>query len=1042
MSSASTSSQQNEPAEIYFTCLWRKPQARKHKTWEGDGVLCIKGSSCTIRSSETGLQIASGSWPHEQNCEPGKILMVSGKEVELDEPISPKDLAKYIQVQHHEADLPLQTRTSLPQRSNSTQNINLKFKCPLKVASSSTFRNPECVIRSRFFANSALSQPFNTPSFATANTKKREREEIGNQSSECRTAPITVLPHILSPLSSRPRLSLTGDLHETQKSNENQSFVCLYRRLTGLAPKKKLTWDGDGILCLSNSQRGTMAVLKDLPTDKVLASMLLGTNLDFQPQALVKVGSREVQIQRSATDSEIKDLEQTAQRLPETDWAEVVKPDSTCGMFKSPMVLDNSRNALQSHLSSGDLVVLTKPNHSWMLKHNTNNATVVDVVVDPVLIKSLKPHQLEGLKFMYECTMGMRDFDGNGCILADEMGLGKSVQAISLLWTLLRQNPIAGQGPVVKRAMIVCPVTLAKNWQREIYKWLGRSRLNVFVADGKCNIKQFTCSLFYKVLIIGYEKLRTLGKELNCLHPPIGLIIADEGHRLKSIEAKTTQALRSLNTIRRVVLSGTPIQNNLTEYYSMVDFVNPGILNDHRTFKKTFEQPILKSREPHCTLAQRSQGEARAEELATMSRSFVLRRGSEVIAQYLPPRHDYCVFVSPTLVQRKIYEAILDSTEIRAVFSGDTSQHLVLINTLKKLCNSPGLLMNENSIKTLKQNSSELFPPWVTRDDIQLSGKLLALSEFLKALKKRNEEKIILVSNFTSTLDIIETHCKEMNYSFCRLDGKTPQNQRDNIVQVFNGSSPRAQFIFLLSSKSGGVGLNLIGASRLILFDGDWNPATDLQAMARIWRQGQKKTCHIYRFLTTGTIDECVFQRQITKMGLATDLMHKPKPGEEVSNSSNAFTKSELRRLFELHADTKCYTHDLLDCGCLSQKKARESEDEDSLVETGYVSLQEAEYDSEASLPGSDLVAFMPASQFRASAKPETTKMKKKLAELETWLHVDPTDPTSLDDLDDDILNETISNLSLDTPRDYNSVNCDELHKGTLITFVFSKAHL
>jgi DNA repair and recombination protein RAD54B len=237
------------------------------------------------------------------------------------------------------------------------------------------------------------------------------------------------------------------------------------------------------------------------------------------------------------------------------------------------------------------------------------------------------------------------------------------------------------------------------------------------------------------------------------------LIIADEGHRLRSIEAKTTQALRSLKTKRRVVLSGTPIQNNLTEYYAMVDFVNPGILEDYRTFKKKFEQPILKSREPCCNPVQRSEGEARAEELAKMSRHYVLRRGSEVIQEHLPPRHDYCVFISPTTVQRNIYQAVLDSPETRAIFSGDISQHLVLMNTLKLLCNvekiiflalckfrsvtdckivdlvypqSPGLLMNEYSIKSLGQISSTLFPAWVTRDDVQLSGKMQSMKDFFR----------------------------------------------------------------------------------------------------------------------------------------------------------------------------------------------------------------------------------------------------------------------------------------------------------------------
>ncbi|KAH9816886.1 P-loop containing nucleoside triphosphate hydrolase protein [Melampsora americana] len=580
--------------------------------------------------------------------------------------------------------------------------------------------------------------------------------------------------------------------------------------------------------------------------------------------------------------------------------------------------------------------------------------------------------------------------------------------------------------------MIVCPVTLVKNWAREMNKWLGRSRLNMFVADGKSNIKHFTSSPYYNIIIIGYERLRTLSQEINVVYPPIGLIIADEGHRLKSIEAKTTQALRTLKTQRRVVLSGTPIQNNLNEYYAMVDFVNPGILSDLKSFKKKFEQPIAKSREPGSTPSQKALGRSRAEELAELSDSYVLRRGSDVISHHLPPRHDYCLFIDLAAAQKKIYAATLASPEIRAVFSGESSQQLVLINTLKKLCNSAGLLMNETSIQNLAKNSSTLFPSWVTRNDIKLSGKMIALASFLKILHEKTDEKIILVSNFTSTLDVIEAHCRSQNYSLCRLDGKTPQNKRDDIVQTFNRMTARSQFVFLLSSKSGGVGLNLIGASRLILFDSDWNPATDLQAMARIWRQGQKKACHIYRFLATGTIDECIFQRQVTKTGLATDLIKDAGVSREVLDRGNTFTSDELKRLFELHTGTPCHTHDLLGCRCFETKTTDEvAEDAAGQAESDSDSLPEASQ------------MFQPATQYKPS---NLQKEPKKLAELETWDHINTSLSDSLEELDDSILYDTIVDLkskhveSDDEDEDSNE-NVRSTTKGGEITFVFHKTN-
>ncbi|KAI8453075.1 SNF2 family N-terminal domain-containing protein [Phakopsora pachyrhizi] len=887
---------------------------------------------------------------------------------------------------------------------NSSSKLSLKFKSPMQTGSGShnSLRKPSNNLpsSSKYFSSS-LSQSFSLSSTPKTSVKRSVDElEFIPTSTPQRSS----ISHDTTTVK-RPRLNSDKQLQDVltpptrcgdEPGSENQPyshFICLYRKTHGLAPKKNITWDGDGYLTLFKSQRGEMAVLKDANSGKMLGNVLLGLKFNMTPGVKLKLASREIEIQRRATESEILNLERSAKKHEEADWSEIVK--------NARLELKNPIKAVSSSArrSGGPMydpkapgaVVLTRPDSNWLKINNQKNLEVLDVVVDPLISKALRPHQIDGVNFMYECVMGMREIGGNGCILADEMGLGKSLQAIALLWTLIRQSPIAGQDPFVKRAIIVCPVTLVKNWAREINKWLGRSRLNVFVADGKIPIRHFTSGSTYKVLIIGYEKLRLLAKEINSAYPPVGLIIADEGHRLKSVEAKTTKALRTLKTQRRVVLSGTPIQNNLTEYYAMVDFVNPGILGDYRSFKKIFEQPILKSREPSCSIGQKALGETRAEELAQLSKNYVLRRGSEMMAQHLPPRHDYCVFISLTEVQRKIYEAILDSQEIREVFSGDVSQHLVLINTLKKLCNSPGLLMDEKSIKSLSEISSSLLPAWVTRDDVELSGKLIALAEFLSVLRKKNEEKIIVVSNYTKTLDIIETHCRVKRYSFCRLDGKTPQNQRDTIVQSFNRSSPSAQFVFLLSSKSGGVGLNLIGASRLILFDGDWNPATDLQAMARIWRQGQQRPCHIYRFLLTGTIDECVFQRQVTKMGLATDLISdSKKEGDDFSGGGNTFTKDELRKLFELYSDTSCHTHDLLACRCLDQV-GQGVEPEIEIIEVD----DEGDSDSDEveELPDFDQIGFLPATQYNPSISQggKKSKTQKKLAELETWLHIDPT---------------------------------------------------
>ncbi|KAJ3047248.1 DNA repair and recombination protein rad54b, partial [Rhizophlyctis rosea] len=232
---------------------------------------------------------------------------------------------------------------------------------------------------------------------------------------------------------------------------------------------------------------------------------------------------------------------------------------------------------------------------------------------------------------------------------------------------------------------------------------------------------------------------------------------------------------------------------------------------------------------------------------------------------------------------------------------GGGSGVLKYIGVLTKLVNSPVLVADEKDIV------GECGVDWASL--CASSGKISLLMDLLAEVKAATQEKIVVVSNWTQTLDVIEKLCTEKEYSYLRLDGSTPVQKRQEYVDQFNSSN--RHFLFLLSSKAGGVGLNLVGASRLVLFDIDWNPALDQQAMARVWRDGQRKEVKIYRFLTTGTIEEKIYQRQITKIGLSDALMD-----DKDAAAVNSFTASELRDLFTLDERTACLTHELLRCRC------------------------------------------------------------------------------------------------------------------------------
>jgi DNA repair and recombination protein RAD54B len=538
---------------------------------------------------------------------------------------------------------------------------------------------------------------------------------------------------------------------------------------------------------------------------------------------------------------------------------------------------------------------------------------IVDVVLDPLLGRKLRPHQREGVKFLYECVMGMRSFNGQGALLADEMGLGKTLQTIALIWTLLKQNPIHGSSGVIKKALIVCPVTLMDNWKREFNKWLGNQNIGVFVADGqKIRLSDFTHGRSYSVMIIGYEKLRTVQEELK-KGGGIDIVVADEGHRLKTKENKAAQAIKNLNTPMRVVLSGTPMQNDLSEFYVMVDFVNPGLLGTYNTFKKEFEVPIMKSRQPGASAKDLEKGTARGEELSSLTKEFILRRPATILNEFLPPKTEYVLFCKPTQAQAEVYQHVLESPVFGKVL-GSPEASLQLITILKKVCNSPTLLtMTEKTAEPSNNNVATLLesiPSSLLRmSPLVASSKMRILDRMVRRLSETTAEKIVLVSNYTSTLDLLGQHLSGLSLPFLRLDGSTPAAKRQDLINQFNKTDASKNFAFLLSAKSGGAGINLIGASRLILFDVDWNPATDLQAMARIHRDGQKLPVKIYRFLMAGGMDEKIYQRQITKMGLADSVVDGKK-------NDASFSAEELRDLFRLDLHASCQTHDLLGCDC------------------------------------------------------------------------------------------------------------------------------
>ncbi|KAI6045738.1 DNA repair protein, SNF2 family [Pisolithus marmoratus] len=557
-------------------------------------------------------------------------------------------------------------------------------------------------------------------------------------------------------------------------------------------------------------------------------------------------------------------------------------------------------------------------------KDKKGKAPKVPVVIDPRLSKVLRPHQVEGVKFLYKCTTGMMVENQYGCIMADEMGLGKTLQCIALLWTLVKQSPHPGK-PSIEKCIIACPASLVKNWANELVKWLGKDAVSVLAVDGKGGkaelIEKVTRwveargrNVTQPVMIVSYETLRTLSPYLaNC---SIGLLLCDEGHRLKNSDSLTFRALNALDVKRRVILTGTPIQNDLSEYFSLLNFANPNFLGSREEFRKNFENAIIRGRDADATSEVQAQCEKKLKELGNLVAKFIIRRTNDLLSKYLPVKYEHVVFCRLSEFQLALYRLFISSPEIKALLRGTESQPLKAINILKKLCNHPELLDLPDDLHGSEKLIPEGFGGVGTagRDKnkhqtvhCEWGGKFIVLERFLHQISTTTNDKIVLISNYTQTLDLFEKLCRSKKYGFFRLDGSMSITKRQKLVDQFNDPTGK-EFVFLLSSKAGGCGINLIGANRLILFDPDWNPAADQQALARVWRDGQKKECFVYRFISTGTIEEKIFQRQASKQALSSAVV------DEKEDTERHFSIEALRQLFTFNEETVCDTHDTFKC--------------------------------------------------------------------------------------------------------------------------------
>ncbi|EPY54096.1 ATP-dependent DNA helicase Rdh54 [Schizosaccharomyces cryophilus OY26] len=649
--------------------------------------------------------------------------------------------------------------------------------------------------------------------------------------------------------------------------------------------KKHKTWEGDGYLV----REGNNYTIYDADWSKIGSSNI--RDFSFGEGDIFRVGGKEITVENMMSS---EDFHKGC--LLNVQLKEVHVPDTYMSRkkvsFQSPVSQTSnvqrkvrvSQQPRHDPSAAGSLV-MQRP-IPW------NDEEHVDVVVDTFLSKRLQPHQRDGVCFLYNSLTGINSKYGHCAILADEMGLGKTLQTITVIWTLLKQNYQASKNATIKNAMIVAPVTLLQNWHNEFYKWLGRERIQVYLAKSQADFDEFFRNRNYSVLIIGYEMACCCLRKAT-LPGKIDLLVCDEAHRLKSIQSQTWIVLHKLKVERKLLLTGTPMQNDLMEFYSMVNFLIPGLLGSVSSFKNQFEKPIIRSRAMYATERDQLMGNARLNRLLEYTKDFILRRKTNVLAKHLPPRHDIVMFISPTTNQKKVYKDTLHNYK-RFSQEEKKGKHLVTLSLLSRICNS-SLLID-------KLHSEHLE----FRDLLNSSGKLKVVKSLLE-LFSTQKAKTVIVSQYTETLKLLQRLLVGLKLPYLTLLGSTSTSERGNLVDKFNNSSFFETAVILLSSKAGGCGLSLTGASRLILYEPSWNPAQDLQALSRIYRTGQRDSTGIYILLSAGMLDERILIRQNTKQGLSDSFLDSDE-----SQRQNCFASDDLKELFTYDETETCLINQLL----------------------------------------------------------------------------------------------------------------------------------
>lgn len=479
----------------------------------------------------------------------------------------------------------------------------------------------------------------------------------------------------------------------------------------------------------------------------------------------------------------------------------------------------------------------------------------------------LTEYQMDGLNWL----ISLYETGLNG-ILADEMGLGKTIQSIAFLAFLKQYKKKNGY------FLVVVPKSTMPNWSREMKLWcpsLNAVILNPVKEEREETLKKILKHKF-DVVITSYEGVNICITKLKKIKWEC--LIIDEAHRIKNENALLSKNVRGLESKFRLLVTGTPLQNNLHELWALLNFLLPDLFSSAEDFDEWFG---LSSGEEQGEGDQEEKNAEVVQQLHKILKPFLLRRTKNEVEKTLPPKKEIHIKVGLTETQKNIYKKLLTN----GLISESKTVYKNIIMQLRKACNHPFLFEGIEEENSPDENL------------ILSTSKMRILDKLLPRLKKGGSQ-VLIFSQMTRMLDILEDYCVIRGYQTCRIDGDTTLEDRELYISEF--TKPNSPiFIFLLSTRAGGLGLNLMSADTVILYDSDWNPQVDLQAMDRVHRIGQTRPVLIYRMICENSIEEKIIERQAMRLKLDSLIIQQGR----VLKGNETFTKEQMKDMIQYGAD-------------------------------------------------------------------------------------------------------------------------------------------